>query len=530
MTTLGTRRNFIQGAGALGAMMPFSSFAVERDGDRNILVFSGNQAVPVLDPHTRYDWSTRMIQQCVYDGLLKYVGNPAKIVPWLAEKYEASEDGKTYTFTLVPNARFHNGDPVDAEAVRFSFERALKLNAGISWTLKDFLKPEGIAVIDDRTVRFTLDRPFVPFISYVPWWFIANPRQVMANQVDGDFGQKWMAENDAGSGPFKLRRFAGTTLIHMDAVPDYWKGWPMPEKKRLSGVIYRIIREGAPRKSALQRKEVDVIANVTPDDYEQLERVPGIRMAKYPGFTTFGIKLNCKVGPTADLNLRKAIAYAFDYDGLLTVLNGMGDLLTSPFPPATIGHIDLPGMPRRDLDRARDFLKKSAYPTGGIELEYCHNNVVEDARRIGLSVLDSLRALDIKVNIVAQPWPTMLARAAKPETSPAMFSVYATPASTDPDSVAYWYHRDSWGLFYGSGFYENARVWKLIEDARSEKDMARRMAMYADIQRALVDDQPEIFCMMANRIWGLRDYVKGLDYSPVRATHEVDFYPLFVDA
>ncbi len=527
--TLNTRRGFIQGAAALGAMTPFSSMAVERDGDRNILVFSGNQAVPVLDPHTRYDWSTRMIQQCVYDGLLKYVGNPAKIVPWLAEKYETSADGKTYTFTLVANAKFHNGDPVDAEAVRFSFERALKLNSGYSWTLKDVLKPENVVAVDPRTVRITLDQPYAPFISYIPWWYIVNPRLVMANQVDGDFGQKWMAENDAGSGPFKLRRFAGTTLIHMDAVADYWKGWPMGEKKRLSGVIYRIIREGAPRKSALQRKEVDQIANVTPDDYAQLERIPGVKVVKYPGFTTFGIKLNCKAGPTADINLRKAIAYAFDYEGLLTVLNGMGDLLTSPFPPATIGHVDVPNMPRRDLDKARDFLKKSAYPTGGIELEYCYNNVVEDARRIGLSVLDSLRALDIKVNVVAQPWPTMLARAGKPETSPAMFSVYATPASTDPDSVAYWYHRASWGLFYGPNYYENARVWKLIEDARAEMDAPRRMEMYAEIQRMLVDDQPEIFCMMANRIWGMRDYVKGMEYSPVRATHEVDFYPMYVD-
>jgi len=70
--------------------------------------------VPVLDPHVRYDWSTRMIQQSVYDGLLKYVGNPPRIIPWLAEKYEASPDGLTYTFHLVGNAKFHNGDPVDA--------------------------------------------------------------------------------------------------------------------------------------------------------------------------------------------------------------------------------------------------------------------------------------------------------------------------------------------------------------------------------------------------------------------------------
>jgi len=113
--------------------------AFERTEQGNVIVFGGRQAIPVLDPHIRYDWSTRMIQQSVYDGLLKYVGDPPRIVPWLAERWEETPDGLTYTFHLVDNARFHNGDPVDAEAVRFSFERGLKLNAGIAWMLKDFL-------------------------------------------------------------------------------------------------------------------------------------------------------------------------------------------------------------------------------------------------------------------------------------------------------------------------------------------------------------------------------------------------------
>ena len=71
--------------------------------------------------------------------------------------------------------------------------------------------------------------------------------------------------------------------------------------------------------------------------------------------------------------------------------------------------------------------------------------------------------------------------------------------------------------------------WSWCQDARAEMDAPRRMEMYAEIQRMLVDDPPEIFCMMANRIWGMRDYVKGMEYSPVRATHEVDFYPMYVD-
>lgn len=528
MTQHPSRRAVLAGAAALGAAAPGITWGFERDGSRKVLVFSGNQAVPVLDPHVRYDWSTRMIQQAVYDALLKYVGDPPRIVPWLAERHEVSADGLTYTFHLAGNAKFHNGDPVDAEAVRFSFERGLRLNAGIAWMLKDFLKPENIVAVDARTVRFTLDRPFAPFISYLPWWYIVSPRQVTANQQGDDLGRKWLTENAAGSGPFRLRRFDANTLMHVEAVPDYWKGWPMAENERLSGIIYRIIRESAPRKAALQRREADLITNLTPDDIDQLARIPGVAIENHAGSTTFGIKFNCQQGPTADINLRKAIAYAFDYDALITIHNGAAVLMTSPLPASMAGHIDVPGIPRKDLDKARDFLRRSRYPNGGIELEYVHVQGLEDPRRIGLALLDSLRALDISVNIVGQPWTTMVSRGSKPETCPNMISVYVTPVGTDPDTVAYQYHRASWGLYYGMSHYENPEVWRMIDTARGETDEAKRMALYAEIQRRIVADQPEIFGMVANRFWARRDYVQGFEFSPVRFTGEIDLYPLWI--
>jgi peptide/nickel transport system substrate-binding protein len=526
MTDMPSRRHIL---GAF-ALTPGTSFAFERDGARKVLVFSGNQAVPVLDPHVRYDWSTRMVQQAVYDALLKYEGSPPRIVPWLAERHEVSADGLSYTFHLVSNAKFHDGSTVDAEAVRFSFERALRLNAGIAWMLKGFLRPENIVAVDARTVRFTLDRPFAPFLSYVPWWYIVNPRLVTANAVDGDMGRRWMTENAAGSGPFKLRRFDGNALIHLDTVPEYWKGWPMGEAGRLSGVIFRIIREAAPRRAALQRREADAITNLSPDDISQLQRLPGIRIEDHPGLSTFGIKFNTQQGPTADINLRKAIAFAFDYDSLITIHNGAAVLQTSPFPPAMAGHIDVPGIPRRDLAKAREYLARSRFPNGGITLEYVHVQGLEDARRIGLSLLDSLRALNIQVNIVGQPWTTMVSRGSKPDTAPNMTSVYVTPVGTDPDTVAYQYHRDSWGLFYGMSHYDNPEVWRMIEAARAEGDHAKRMELYAEIQRRIVDDQPEIFGMLANRLWAMRDYVKGFSFSPVRLSGEVDLYPMWIDA
>src|SRR3989449_11614038 len=118
------------------AATPASAF--ERVGDKKVLVFAGRQEVPTIDPSVKYDWSIRMMQQALYDALVKYVGNPPEIVPWLAEKWEVSSDAKAWTFHLAKNARFHNGDAVTAEAVRWSFSRTLELNRGRAVTRSDF--------------------------------------------------------------------------------------------------------------------------------------------------------------------------------------------------------------------------------------------------------------------------------------------------------------------------------------------------------------------------------------------------------
>lgn len=512
-----------------GTFMASGAHAFERTEDGEIIVFAGRQAIPVLDPHVRYDWSTRMVQQAVYDALVKYEGDPAEIKPWIAKSWETSEDGKTWTFKLVENAKFHNGDPVNAEAVRYSFERGLKLNKGVAWMLKDFLAPEGVSVVDDYTVKFELRAPYAPFLSFLPWWFIVNPGEVQANEVDGDFGEAWLTENAAGSGPFKLGRWEPNVLYELQAVADYWKGWPQGEN-RPAGVIYRIIREPSAQRASLQRGEVDIVEGLTSDDYVQIANVPGIEIQDHKGMTTFGIKFNTQQGPTADINLRKAIAHALDYDALVQIYNGAASLQTSPLPDGMRGHIDVADIPRQDLDKAKEYLAKSEHPEGGITLEYVHVAGLEEARRIGLVLLDNLKALNINVEIKPEQWPNMVANGARVETSPAMTSVYVTPISTDPDAVAYQYHKNSWGQYYAMAFYDNAEVSKMIDDARASTDWDERADLYAKIQTQIVSDQPEVFGMLQNRRWAHRDYLKGFQFSPVRFTGEVDLYPLWVEA
>jgi peptide/nickel transport system substrate-binding protein len=507
-----------------------SADAFEREGGRRLMVFSGGQPVPVLDPHVRYDWSTRMMQQSVYDALAKYEGNPPKVTPWLAKSWTTSPDGLTWTFALVEGAKFHNGDPVDAEAVRFSYERALKLNKGVAWMLKSHLDPSGIKVVDPHTVSFTLNSPYPPFITFVPNWYIVNPKQVMANQVGDDYGQKFLTDNEAGSGPFKIARWDSQAAMVLSAVDDYWKGWPMDEADRPAGVIYRPIREPAPRVAALQRGEVDMATELTPDEYDQLAKMPGLTVTDDTGMTPFTIQMNTRKGPTANPDFRKAVAYAFDYNALLQIEDNAAKLMDSPFPNAMTGHIAVDGIPRQNLDLAKQYLAKTPWANGGIELEYAYVAGLDVERSIGLAMLESLQKLNIKVNVVAQPWPTLVARGAKPETSPDMAAVYVTPVSTDPDVIAAQYSSAAEGNFWGMHHLHDAELDKMIDAARLEQDTTKRMAMYADIQKQIVALQPCVFGMLEDRKWAMHDYVKGFSFCPVRLTGEADLYSLYVAA
>lgn len=523
--TIGT---ILAAAVALAVTAAAPGDAFERVGDKKILVFAGRQEVPTIDPSVKYDWSIRMMQQSLYDALVKYVGNPPEIVPWLAERWESSPDARTWTFSLAKHAKFHTGDPVTAEAVRWSFARTLKLNQGPAWMLSDFLKEDGIKVVNEHTIQFTLTQPYAPFLSFLPWWYVMNPKQVLANEQGGDLGQKWLTTSSAGSGPFRIKRWELGTLYEIEAVDSYWKGWP--SKDRIGGVIYKIVREAAAQRAGLLRGEFDVVEGLTADDWDQVSKMPGIAVPNYPGMTTFGLKMNTQKGPTKDLSLRKALSYAFDHESLIKIYNGNAVLQTSPFPKATRGHMDVPGFYRQDLAKAKEFLAKSAYPQGGIELEYVYVQGLEEERKMGLVLIDNLSKLNLKVRMVPLTWPNMVARAAKVETSPDLLAVFTTPVSTDPDAVAYQYHRNSWGKYYGSSHYQNEEVWKLVERARSIAKWEDRAPLYAEIQKKIAADAPEIFGMLANRRWGMRDHVKGFVFSPVRFTGEIDLYPLAIVA
>lgn len=494
------------GAGLAAASFPQSLFA---QSGRNILVIAAGQDIPSFDPHTSTGYSASFLLRNTYDPLVRVAGNPPEPVPALADSWTVSDDGLDYVFTLNPDAKFHSGNPVTAEDVVYSFTRALALARGNAWMIRGIVTPEGMTAEDDGTVRFTLDVPYAAFLQVLPWIFIVEKAAVEAN-LGSDHGEAWLMNNIAGSGPFRVARAQAGTLFHLERMPEAWQAGG----GNLDGVIWQIVRETASQRLLLQRGEVHVAVDLTSEDMDALEAAPGVVRVIEPEYRTFSIKLNTAHGPLADVNLRKAISYATNYQAIIEAA-GYADLMTGPLPDGILGHDPDLEVYRTDLDKAREYLAQSAHPEGGITLRMVHVSGLEQQRRWALIMLDSLQALNIGLDIVPMNWPDMVAACQSPETFPDLFPVYQTANYGDPDNIAFAAYHSSRNGGWQNAVYANPEVDALIEAARAEIDPEARIALYQQFQELVVADAPDIFGVLERRKLGMRDAVQGYQFSPV---------------
>ena len=450
-----------------------------------------------------------MLLRNTYDSLVRVEGNPPKPVPHLATAWTVSPDGLEYVFKLDPTAKFHDGAAVTADDVVYSFQRLIRLNKGNSWMIAGIVTPAGLAAVDAQTVKMTLAKPFAAFLQVLPWCWIASKKQIEGN-LGADDGQTYLRTNLAASGPFKMRRAEAGNLYEFERVPAAWKAG----KGNIDGAIWKITRETATQRLMVQRGEAHIAVDLTSEDMDALKDKPGVVSILQPEYRTFSIKMNTRHGPFADIELRKAVSYAMNYQGMLDAA-GYADLMTGPVPNGILGHNANLAVPRTDLARAKEHLAKSKHPNGGIKLTMVHVSGLEQQRRWALILLDSLKALNIELDIKPMIWPDMVAACRTPETFPDFFPVYQTANYGDPDNIAYAAYHSSRNGNWQNAVYKNPDVDALIEKGRSEIDPAKRAAIYGEMQTKIVADTPDIFGVLEKRRLAMRDAVKGFAFVPV---------------
>lgn len=461
---------------------------VEATEEAEPLVFT--VAIPVevtnIDPAFTNDWQSSVIGRGVYDPLFRARGDPIQNEPWLAESYDVNDDLTVWTIHLRPNIEFHDGSPVNAEAVKYSFDRLMALQGGYSFLWATITDENTARVVDDLTIEFTLTQPFTPFISTLAAIYVVNPTVVREHEVNGDWGQAWLLDNEAGSGPYVISRWEPGSIYELTRLPDHWAGWPHETSPDI--FRYLVYREASSARLALEAGEVDWFPGLTQEDYTLLEGNEGISILSRPGLTVNWIFMNTAgEGPTSDVNVRTALRYAYDYaasDEILFDLSSVSYVM----PPSIPGAVEFPDLRRTDLDLAQEYLSRSAWPNGGFELDYIYVAGYAPEEDAGLVLLEAAAKLNITVNMVPKTWGEMVQMCSDPQTVPDMINMFIGMIYPDP----YPYLAASFSTSASIGYstchnYLNESLSSKIEQASTEPDESIRLDLYSQVQNELYD-------------------------------------------
>jgi peptide/nickel transport system substrate-binding protein len=490
------RRSLVKLAGAAAAAAGLTTatpFARQSSAqaDQNIFIFGSGQDISNLDPHTGSDYSIIWGQRAVYDALMRYKGDPVELLPGLAKEVTGSDDATTWSIVLDERATFQDGSPVNAEAVRWNFNRMLSRNKGNAWMFAAVMDQESAQVVDEQTLEVNLINPFAPFDLILPYMLIANPAIVDEHAGD-DEGESWLLENAAGSGPYEITRFEPGNIYQFDRLADYWN--TDITEGMVDTFVWRIIRESSTKRIALESGEIQYGDTFSTEDILALEGDDRFIVNQKASFGPFQLKMNNQVGPTADLNVRKALTAAFDYEAAIESLSGRGERMNGPLPVRFTpwNNEDLPLL-EHNMDAAREYLAASEYPDG-FDIEYVYVTGLAFEETFGLILLEKCAELNINVTMTPLVWPDMVARASSPETMPGLMCVLASSNYLDPDNFLWaQYHSSQAGSWSAASWFQNEELDALLEQGRSTIDPDDRKAIYDQVQAMLVENATEIW-------------------------------------
>ena len=316
------RNRFI--AAAVAAMLSGAVAApVLAETPPNMLVIANRiDDIKTFDPAESFEFAGADVSRNVYEKLVNFdpLDLEAGFGPQLAESWEISEDGTTITFTMAEGHVFASGNPVTAKDAEYSLRRAVLLNKTPSFILTQFgftadNVEETIVATDDKTLVITLDKPyaqsFVLNCLTATIGGIVDSQTVMANEVDGDMGNEWLRTNTAGSGPYKVVDWKPNESVLMDLNPNYGGDAPAMER-----VIVQHIQESATQRLMLERGDIDVARNLSPEDVAGLGDADGVKIVDEQRGQIMYWSANQKNEMLADPKVTEALKYATDYAGM----------------------------------------------------------------------------------------------------------------------------------------------------------------------------------------------------------------------
>jgi len=423
-------------------------------------------------------------QSNAYETLLRYDPLTDKFTPVLAESYEKSSDGLSWTFHLRKGVKFHTGREMDAEAVKSSIDRTIAIGKGASFIWKPL---DSIEVVDKYTVVFHLKTPgtlgLVCSSAYSAYIF------------DPDFANRdWFyAGHECGTGPYMLEIFEGDTLVVLKRFDDYWGGW---KDRHFDKIVYKWVPEAGTRRLMIESGQADFTNRLPIETIKALESNPNIKLVKTPSFQNLIALFNTAKSedhPIANPLVRKALAYAVPYgDVVKNVFGSYGRESRGVVPFGLWGYSERVKQYTYSLKTARTLLAQAGYPDGGFKLLLSYTAGDEYERRTAELWKSTLANLGIDLEVRGMTWDghTGLAQAADPNERQDIFVFWWWPDFAHPYSFLSSLFETQEPPMYNFSYYKNPVYDDLINTATSiaGQDREEAINMYAEAQNLIMED------------------------------------------
>ena len=486
-------------------------------GGTNDFHFIAGQVFGTLDPAEQVDYTQGLAAQNLYDEFVTVDPDSLQPTAHIAESWNTENGGQTWVFTIRNDVTFTDGQDLTAEDVVYSMKRMLAMERGYSSFWLDYLDPENVTARDEQTVVFEFNESYGPALATFVQFYIVNSAVLKENEQDGDYGRAYLRNNSAGSGAYVLDNWNEGESLETSAYEDYWKGW---NDNSFDTFRATVITEESTIKTTMQQGNGDMTDQyMGTEAYKQMDSYSNVRVPEVPQLQLFHLPLNTQKAPTDDINVRKAIAYAFDYDSAVNDIIGGGAVAAGPVPREMAGHNSNLEPMSQDLDKAKEHLDKSDYTVEEINeigLEHVVVAGTELQRQIGLLNQAGLKQLGINVEINPQQWARLTDRATSKESTAHMTNVFHTAKMPSPDSHTYLMnHPSAFGSYVSQSWYTTDELTAVLEEARSASDLETRLGKYEEAQKLIVEGQPSVFVANPPYRIGINENVGGWQYQGV---------------
>ncbi len=445
---------------------------------------------PQIDPGVGADLGAATVLINLYDPLVM-PKKDGSVEPWIAKEWKVSEDGKTWTFTIRDDVKFHSGNPLTAHDVAYTMQRLLDMGEGFGYLFNSAVKE--VKAVDDTTVEMVCNETTGTLLATLVRLYIVDSKLVEENYADGtygdkgDYGKAYLLENDAGSGPYKVKEYAANSHVLCEKNTEYWSELDAdtPEQFKAIGS-----NEAVTVKTMMERKELELTDKYqSSETIDSLGKVEGIDVMETNTGDIIYLLLNNSKAPTDDPHVRKALAYMIDYDVVSKDIYPSSKKADSIISQSSMGYKKMNDY-SFNIEKAKEEIALSKYADNiqDYPIEVCWVAETPAREKLALLIQAVADQVGVKVNVVKTPWASVVENSSSPETTA---NVTTTGFAAD--------YPEAGGVFDSALSSKKAGTWMnccwvndekldgMIADALATIDNDERVAKYEAIQDYLAD-------------------------------------------